>query len=294
MMFLRSFLVSGMSLIMSFFVFGLSAQSTTNSLLKKSEEAFNAQRWKSAGTLYELLLKDSVNYSPYMAYALLANELAGDTVSLQRADAIYGANISRLDSLLTDFSKLCVRLHHFDVFEESLDRLRRQMPDKNNSLLYGMIEYRFFLRDAQGAIRLAQLAHLEDPDNLMWIRFEAQGWQMGGESEKALSLYRHILQKDPSDLDALVFIGNYYYLRGKRLLAEMDKEYNEQPAGSRREYAVYRNQVQEVLDNEISHAIDMLERAYIIRQNTTIAHTLYEMYVLKSDVTKANLMKKRL
>lgn len=294
MMFLRCFLVSVISLIMSFFVSILSAQSTVNPLLKKSEEAFNAQRWKSAGTLYELLLKDTVNYSPYMAYALLANELAGDTVSLQRADAIYEANVFRLDSLLTDFSKLCVRLHHFDVFEESLDRLRRQMPDKNNSLLYGMIEYRFFLRDAQGAIRLAQLAHLEDPDNLMWVRFEAQGWQMGGESEKALSLYRHILQKDPSDLDALVFIGNYYYLRGKRLLAEMDKEYNEQPAGSRREYAVYSNQVQEVLDNEISHAIDMLERAYIIRQNTTIAHTLYEMYVLKSDVTKANLMKKRL
>lgn len=293
-MFLRSVLISMMSLIMSFFVCQLSAQSIDVSLLKKSEEAFKAQRWKSAGTLYELLLKDSVNYTPHMAYALLANELAADTVSLQRADMIYIANMSRLDSLLSDFSKLCVRLHHFDVYEESVDRIRRHMPDKNQKLLTGMIKYRLFLRDAENAVRLAQLAREEDPDNLMWLRFEAQAWQMGGELEQALSIYRQILQKDPSDFDALVFIGNYYYLSGKNQLDAMDKEYNEQPVGSRREYAIYQRQMQDVLDNEISKAVEMLERAYVLRQNTTIAHTLYDMYVLKSDVTKANLMKKRL
>ncbi|MEG2947634.1 MAG: hypothetical protein RR837_12980 [Bacteroidales bacterium] len=272
----------------------LSAQSSTNPLLQKSEEAFNTQRWKSAGTLYELLLKDSVNYTPYMAKALLANELAADEVSLRRADALFGVNRFRMDSLLSDFSKLCIRLRHFDVFEESLDRTRKVMPENSDTLLYGMIKYRLFLRDSKGAIRIAREGQMEQPDNLLWLRLEAEGWQLAGRSDQALLVYRKLLARDPDNLDALLYEGNYYYLTGKEKISRLEKEFEQQSAGSRMQYAAYRERVQEVLDNEFAQAIQYLEKANEIKQNTTIAHTLYDMYVLKSEVDKANKLKKRL
>ncbi|MEG0948779.1 MAG: hypothetical protein RR212_03640 [Bacteroidales bacterium] len=279
---------------MSFFMMELSAQSSTNPLLQKSEEAFNTQRWKSAGTLYELLLKDSVNYTPYMAKALLANELAADEVSLRRADALFGVNRFRMDSLLSDFSKLCIRLRHFDVFEESLDRTRKVMPENSDTLLYGMIKYRLFLRDSKGAIRIAREGQMEQPDNLLWLRLEAEGWQLAGRSDQALLVYRKLLARDPDNLDALLYEGNYYYLTGKEKISRLEKEFEQQSAGSRMQYAAYRERVQEVLDNEFAQAIQYLEKANEIKQNTTIAHTLYDMYVLKSEVDKANKLKKRL
>lgn len=293
-MFLRNLNPLLIGLIMSFFMMELSAQSSTNPLLQKSEEAFNTQRWKSAGTLYELLLKDSVNYTPYMAKALLANELAADEVSLRRADALFGVNRFRMDSLLSDFSKLCIRLRHFDVFEESLDRTRKVMPENSDTLLYGMIKYRLFLRDSKGAIRIAREGQMEQPDNLLWLRLEAEGWQLAGRSDQALLVYRKLLARDPDNLDALLYEGNYYYLTGKEKISRLEKEFEQQSAGSRMQYAAYRERVQEVLDNEFAQAIQYLEKANEIKQNTTIAHTLYDMYVLKSEVDKANKLKKRL
>lgn len=293
-MFLRNLNPLLIGLIMSFFMMELSAQSSTNPLLQKSEEAFNTQRWKSAGTLYELLLKDSVNYTPYMAKALLANELAADEVSLRRADALFGVNRFRMDSLLSDFSKLCIRLRHFDVFEESLDRTRKVMPENSDTLLYGMIKYRLFLRDSKGAIRIAREGQMEQPDNLLWLRLEAEGWQLAGRSDQALLVYRKLLARDPDNLDALLYEGNYYYLTGKEKISRLEKEFEQQSAGSRMQYAAYRERVQEVLDNEFAQAIQYLEKANDIKQNTTIAHTLYDMYVLKSEVDKANKLKKRL
>lgn len=293
-MFLRNLNPLLIGLIMSFFMMELSAQSSTNPLLQKSEEAFNTQRWKSAGTLYELLLKDSVNYTPYMAKALLANELAADEVSLRRADALFGVNRFRMDSLLSDFSKLCIRLRHFDVFEESLDRTRKVMPENSDTLLYGMIKYRLFLRDSKGAIRIAREGQMEQPDNLLWLRLEAEGWQLAGRSDQALLVYRKLLARDPDNLDALLYEGNYYYLTGKEKISRLEKEFEQQSAGSRMQYTAYRERVQEVLDNEFAQAIQYLEKANEIKQNTTIAHTLYDMYVLKSEVDKANKLKKRL
>ncbi|MEG1585662.1 MAG: hypothetical protein RR346_02175, partial [Bacteroidales bacterium] len=187
-------------------------QTTDGQLLQKAEEAFNAQRWKSAGTLYELLLKDSVTYTPYMAKALMANELDGDDVSVRRADELFMRNRFRMDSLLNDFSRMCIRMKHFDVFEESLERMRRVMPENADTLLYGMIKYRLFLREPQNAIRLAQLGMKESPSkNMQWWRLEASGWQMLGKSEKALPLYEQLLKKNPNDLDALLFEGNFYF-----------------------------------------------------------------------------------
>lgn len=293
-MFLRKLNPLLIGLIMSCFMMELSAQSSANPLLQKSEEAFNTQRWKSAGTLYELLLKDSVNYTPYMAKALLANELAGDEVSLRRVDALYGINRFRLDSLLSDFSKLCIRLHHFDVFEESLDRIRTVMPENADTLLYGMIKYRLFLRDSKGAIRIARKGQAEQPDNSLWLRLEAEGWQLAGQSDQAMLAYRKLLMRDPDNIDALLYEGNYYYLQGKEKISRLEKEFEQQTAGSRMQYTAYRQRVQEVLDNEFALAIQYLEKANEMKPNATIAHTLYDMYVLKSEVEKANKLKKRL
>lgn len=292
-MWIRQLIIVGIGII-NLFGMSVMAQTPASPLLQKSEEAFNAERWKSAGTLYELLLKDSTSYTPYMAKALLANELAADEASLRKADLLYQQNRFRLDSLLHDFSRLCIRLRHFDAFEESLNRIRTVMPENNDTLLYGMIRYRMFLRDAPGAIRLTEKARIEQPAKSLWIRLEAEAWQMAGKSDKALGLYRLLLSLNPNDLDALLFEGNYYYLLGKKKIAQLEKE-QEQPLGnSRSQYNTYYQQLKEIQETDFARAIEFLEKANEMRANTTVTHTLYEMYVLKSEVEKANKMKKRL
>ena len=292
-MFFRKIVSLGLGLMVSLIAVNGVAQNAANPLIQKSEEAFNSQRWKSAGTLYELLLKDSIHYTPYMAKALLANELAADETSTLRANELFMRNRFRMDSLLQDFSRLCIRLRHFDVFEESLGRMRKVMPENSDTLLYGMAKYRLFLREPQDVIRLAQIGQKEYPGNPTWLHLEANGWQLLGKSEKALPIYQRLLKVNPHDLEALLFEGNYYYLEGKAKMKQLEAEYEAKPALSRIEYAAYRARVQAILDNEFAQATLFLEQANEINPNSTVANTLYEIYVLKSEVEKANKVKRR-
>ncbi|MGL4292220.1 MAG: tetratricopeptide repeat protein [Bacteroidales bacterium] len=268
------------------------SQGNQDQLLQKAEEAFNTQKWKSAGTLYDLFLKDSMNYSPFMAKAMLANQMAADSVSDVRTEGLVIRNNGRLEMILGDYSRLCIKLRHFDAYEETLSRLRNVFPEDKDSLLYGMIKYRLFLREPKKVIQLAQKGRLEQPENILWLKLEAEGWLLLGDANHAIPVYRQILQRDSTDLDALLFMGNYFYMAGKQKLDAAEKQYSQQPNNSRIHYAAHRAQLQSILDEDLSRSAEFLEKANEVQSNKTVSNTLYEIYVLKSEVEKANKMKK--
>ena len=268
----------------------LSAQDLGASLLRKAEEAFNAGRWKSAGTLYDLYLKDSASYSPAWAYALLADELDGDSISEQRATAIYLDNLVRLDTLLADLRTLCVERRFFDAYEESVSRLRTVLPERRGELLNNLIEYRFFLRDADNALRLAQLGRLEEPDNVDWLRAEAQAWMLLGDEKRVLALYRSIRAYVPNDLDALIFEGNYHYLRGKEAFVQLNADFFDPKT---RSSAAYAERLHQLILSELNPAADLLNRAFAQSDNKYLARTLSDIYMMRGDHNLADKIRKQ-
>jgi hypothetical protein len=268
-----------------------SAQNLGASLLKKADEAFNARRWKSAGTLYDLYLRDSVGYTPLMAQALLADELDGDSVSLTRADAIYERNGDRLALLLPDLKRLCVTNGFFDTYEESVSRLRASRPELRDSLLCEMIDYRLFLRDGEAALRLAQLGRLEEPDNVDWLRREASARMMLGETTRVLALYRSIRAVLPNDLEALIYEGNYHYLRGREGYAQLTALY---PTPKQRSSKEFEAKLHDLMLAELNPAADLLNRAFAQSDNKYLARSLYDIYVMRGDHAQAEKLKHRL
>lgn len=262
----------------------LRAQSENESLVRKAEEAFRAQRWKSAATLYNLLLQDSVGYTPVYSKALMANMLSADSVSLQRADAIFKDNQFQMNRLLRDFSDLCIREHQFDLFEETLLHMTLVMPQQADTLFYGMIQYRLFLRQPEKVIRLTNMRLEKEPRNKMWLSLQGYAYQMKGDSSGALLVYNRVLKLDPYNLDANLFIGNYYYLNGKKRLKEIDNQLGN--GVSSEIQTQLQSQKQIVFSDYFSRAAERLEVANRINPNNTIANTLSDIYALESELFK--------
>lgn len=269
----------------------LYAQSIDSRLLQRADEAFNTEKWKSANTLYDLLLKDSTDYTPSVPKAVFSGMMAADSVSLLRVDYQIEKHKVRTDSLLEDLSRLCISRRSFDVYEDLLRRMRTGLPDKYTEYTFNILHYRFLLRQPDDILRIIAEEEEREPTNMVWQHYKAKAFQMQGEMNAALEVYKEIYHKDPFDYEAVVFIGNYYYLRGKNRLRELKESYDKISAPTSAEYTNFKQEQAMILSEYYAPALEKLEVAYALRPNQTLQNSLYEIYTATSDTKKAALLK---
>ncbi|MEG2143264.1 MAG: hypothetical protein RRY61_11620 [Bacteroidales bacterium] len=246
-------------------------------LITRANDAFTTEKWKSANTLYDILLKDSVNYSSQMPRAIFAGIMADDSISLKRVDNLVELNKNRLDTLLRDVSKLSISTKHFDVFEDLLERMKMNDPTKSDTLTFAILEYRLFLRQPDEVLRIVEKCEERDPYRLEWQHRKARAYQMKGEPETALLVYKGILKYHPGDYESVVFIGNYYYMEGRERLRKLKSDFDTITAPTPEQIADFKYEKSFIFDEYFADARDMLKIADKLQPNEKVKLTLADI-----------------
>lgn len=84
------------------------------------------------------------------------------------------------------------------------------------------------------------------PDNLSYLVSRAEMELFSGEEEEALNTYGKILKIDPNNLQANIFMGNYYFLQAENAKKKLEWDYRRLSSPTRMQYAHYRNKLSEV------------------------------------------------
>jgi hypothetical protein len=68
-----------------------------------------------------------------------------------------------------------------------------------------------FRHDAPNIITYSNLLLQGLPDNMTYLASLAYGYMLDGQEDKGVDTYKYILTLNPSDQNALIELGNYYY-----------------------------------------------------------------------------------
>ena len=117
-----------------------------------------------------------------------------------------------------------------------------------------------------------QLAHKPDDVTLLVACGDVEVRR--GKLADALETYEKVIGLDPDNLQACIFLGNYYYLKAENARKKLDADYRRIPSPTRMQYARYRNRLSNIFRNTYSKARDCLRKAARQMPSDGTQHTL--------------------
>ncbi len=109
---------------------------------------------------------------------------------------------------------------------------------------------------------------------------------MRGESKKALKLYEKVLALDADNLQANIFLGNYYYLQAEQEKKTLEDDYKKIVSPTRMQYARYRNGLSNVFSNGYDKAKSYLQKVLQLFPSTEAGKTLERIKILEKEMNK--------
>ncbi len=94
----------------------------------------------------------------------------------------------------------------------------------------------------------------------------------------AFSTYSRLIQLNPENYEACLFLGHYYYIRGKNMLNKEDTEFKDIKNPKKMQYASYRDNITKILADEYTAAVKYLELALLMRKSVTVENALHAIY----------------
>ncbi len=97
---------------------------------------------------------------------------------------------------------------------------------------------------------------------------------MRGKDKDAVELYTKVLKLDPDNLQANIFLGNYYYLQAEQDRKVLDDEYHKISSPTRMQYARYRNGLADIFSTNYTKAKMYLLKVLQLFPSTEVGNTL--------------------
>lgn len=97
---------------------------------------------------------------------------------------------------------------------------------------------------------------------------------MRGQEKNAVKLYENILALDPNNLQANIFLGNYYYLQAEQDKKKLEDDYKKISEPTRMQYARYRNNLSDVFNSGYAKARTYLQRVLQLFPSAEAGKTL--------------------
>ena len=95
--------------------------------------------------------------------------------------------------------------------------------------------------------------------------------------EDAFLTYSRLIQVNPRNYDACLFLGYNYYVKGKNLLQVEDERYKQIEKPKKIQYAVYLDSIREILDRDYKLALQYLSIATSITPVNYVQNIVKEM-----------------
>ena len=107
---------------------------------------------------------------------------------------------------------------------------------------------------------------------------------MRGKEKDAVKTYEKVLILDANNLQANIFLGNYFYLQAERDKKKLEDDYKKITSPTRMQYARYRNGLSDVYSNGYSKAKDYLQRVLQLFPSTEAGNTLVKIKKLEIEI----------
>ena len=104
---------------------------------------------------------------------------------------------------------------------------------------------------------------------------------MRGKEKDAVKTYEKVLILDANNLQANIFLGNYFYLQAKK---KLEDDYKKITSPTRMQYARYRNGLSDVYSNGYAKAKDYLQRVLQLFPSTEAGNTLEKIKKLEVEI----------
>lgn len=106
---------------------------------------------------------------------------------------------------------------------------------------------------------------------------------MRGQEKNAVKFHESALALDPNNLQANIFLGNYYYLQAEQDKKQLDEDYKRIGTPTRMQYARYRNSLSEVFSSGYTKARSYLQKVLQLFPSTEAGKTLEKIKKTETD-----------
>lgn len=108
----------------------------------------------------------------------------------------------------------------------------------------------------------------------------------GGKQSDAVLTYEQILSLDPNNLDANIFMGNYYFLLAEQKKERLDTNFRKISSPTRMQVASYRNSIAEVYRTDYLKAKPFLENVVNQFSSTEAKKSLEKIEKIEKHVAR--------
>lgn len=105
-----------------------------------------------------------------------------------------------------------------------------------------------------------------------------------GEIRLTQNVYNEVIEIDPNNLSANLFLGNYLYLRAERERKRVCFNYKKKKKPTRMQYAEYREKLKELYNASYLDAREYLHRAYQKLTSSELKATISHIDEIKKDM----------
>ena len=107
---------------------------------------------------------------------------------------------------------------------------------------------------------------------------------MRGKEKDALKTYEKVLMLDADNLQANIFLGNYYYLQAEKDKKKLEEDYKKITSPTRMQYARYRNGLSDVFTNSYGKAKTYLQRVLQVFPSMEAGNTLEKIKKMELEL----------
>lgn len=107
---------------------------------------------------------------------------------------------------------------------------------------------------------------------------------MRGKENDARKTYEKVLMLDADNLQANIFLGNYYYLQAEKDRKKLEDDFKKLASPTRMQYARYRDGLSDVFTKSYSKAKTYLQSVLLIFPSMEAANTLERIKKIEAEV----------
>ena len=188
-------------------------------------------------------------------------------------------------------SVICINDKDYQCQEESYLKAIELFPDLELKYKSKLCNTYYYSKDYEKLLPLAEEVLSKEPSDTKLRQFYAIALQRMKKNTEALAAFEKLLEYEPDNLNANIFLGNYYYQVGKGQIDKATKEYEKIQNPSRMEWTANNKKTDAIVEKYYTKAIPYLEKAYSQNPDENLKKMLFAIYSKKNDKVNAEKYK---
>lgn len=189
---------------------------TYERLSERAARSFDWKEWSSAAAMYELMLKERPGEADTYVSAIVARQMIPDSAAAVDLVERAMSHDLGLEKILDGVRKLDFAIGQGDRYGQFLLQLRHAMPWMSRGLDHQLLNYYLFRDDGPMIVEYAKIMLAGLPESTTYLAALARGYMLQGNTEEASAAWKKIIDIQPDNYDALLWLGNYMNLAGER------------------------------------------------------------------------------